>query len=95
MSKFKKVLGITIIAIILIFVSLYFIDQARMKANEPVLFSTWGKKYSPEKKVQYIENIDVALTLEDEIAENAAWCGTFQLIWNDLKNELAKQSPVP
>jgi len=94
MSNFKKVLGIVIMIIILIFVGLYFIDQARMKENKPVLFSTWGKDYAPAEKVQYIENIDVALTLEDEIAENATWCGTFQLIWNDLKNELAKQDIV-
>ena len=99
MKTFWRALGIVIAIIIIVFVSLYFIDHARMKANEPVLFSTWGKKYSPQEKTQYIENIDVALTLEDEIGENAAWCGTFQLIWNDLKNELAKQdiifSPQP
>ena len=99
MKTFWRALGIVIAIIIIVFVSLYFIDQARMKANEPVLFSTWGKDYSPTEKKQYIENIDVALTLEDEIGENAAWCGTFQLIWNDLKNELAKQdiifSPQP
>lgn len=34
------------------------------------------------------------LSLEDEIAENSAWCGTFNLIWNDLKNDLAKQDIV-
>lgn len=99
MKTFWRALGIVIAIIIIVFVSLYFIDHARMKANEPVLFSTWGKKYAPAVKTQYIENIDMALTLEDEIGENATWCGTFQLIWNDLKNELAKQdiifSPQP
>lgn len=40
------------------------------------------------------EGITTALTLEDEIAEDTIWCGTFQLIWNDLKNDLAKQDIV-
>ena len=40
------------------------------------------------------EGITTALTLEDEITNNTIWCGTFQLIWNDLKNDLAKQDIV-
>ena len=40
------------------------------------------------------EGIAYALTLEDEIENNTIWCGTFQLIWNDLKNDLAKQDIV-
>lgn len=43
-----------------------------------------------EEKTQ----ITTALTLEDEIESNAIWCGTFQLIWNDLKNDLAKQDII-
>lgn len=38
--------------------------------------------------------ISTALTLEDEIQNDTIWCGTFQLIWNDLKNDLAKQDIV-
>ena len=40
------------------------------------------------------EGITTALTLEDEIENDTIWCGTFQLIWNDLKNDLAKQDIV-
>ena len=40
------------------------------------------------------EGITTTLTLEDEIQDNTIWCGTFQLIWNDLKNQLAKQDIV-
>lgn len=35
--------------------------------------------------------IKIITSLEDPITENSAWCGTFNLIWNDLKNDLAKQ----
>ena len=40
------------------------------------------------------EGITTVLTLEDEIKNDVIWCGTFQLIWNDLKNDLAKQDIV-
>lgn len=40
-----------------------------------------------ENEQEEIENqeINIALTMEDKIKSNTAWCGTFQLIWNDLK----------
>ncbi len=38
--------------------------------------------------------ITTVMTLEDNIQEDSIWCGTFQLIWNDLKNDLAKQDIV-
>ncbi len=48
-----------------------------------------------ESKINIIQNgITTALTLEDEIQNDTIWCGTFQLIWNDLKNDLAKQDIV-
>lgn len=40
------------------------------------------------------ENIDIVTSLEDKIGDNTAWCGTFNLIWNDLKNDLAKQDII-
>lgn len=33
-------------------------------------------------------------SLEDDIGNNAAWCGTFNLIWNDLRDEIAKQDII-
>lgn len=50
----------------------------------------------PKKEGQILstEGIKTALTLEDELESNTIWCGTFQLIWNDLKNDLAKQDIV-
>ena len=40
------------------------------------------------------KNIKIVTSLEDEISDNAAWCGTFNLIWNDLKKDLAKQDII-
>ncbi len=39
-------------------------------------------------------NMNIVTSLEDEISDNTAWCGTFNLIWNDLKNDLVKQDIV-
>lgn len=49
--------------------------------------------YIEEKWIVFKANtqINTTLTLEDKIKDNTIWCGTFQLIWNDLKNDLAKQ----
>ena len=105
--KKKILIGIITILVILIIVfgALYIVDHKRMEENEPVIFSTWGKKYSPkigeendkseeQKEKQESNNINFALTMDDEITTDTAWCGTFQLIWNDLKNDLAKQDIV-
>lgn len=49
-------------------------------------------KNSEEKK--YSENIKTVATLEDEITTNSVWCGTFQLVWNDMVNNVVKQDVV-
>ena len=38
--------------------------------------------------------VTTALSLDDEIQDDTIWCGTFQLIWNDLKNDFVKQDIV-
>lgn len=91
----KKIIKISLLILILVLIILgvlCIIDHVRMKNNQEVVFSTWGKKYTAPKKES--KGIKVALTLHDEISKDTVWCGTFQLIWNDLKNELAKQDIV-
>lgn len=39
-------------------------------------------------------DMHIVTSLEDKITDNTAWCGTFNLIWNDLKNDLAKQDII-
>lgn len=47
-----------------------------------------------KSKKQYSENIEIVATLEDEITTNSAWCGTLQLVWNDMVNNVVKQDVV-
>ena len=98
-KKILKIIVIILLVLIVIFGILYLIDNNRMKNNEPVLFSTWGKQYTSlkqdeEKNIYNNSDMDIILSLEDNISDNSAWCGTFNLIWNDLKNDLAKQDIV-
>lgn len=39
-------------------------------------------------KLKKTEGITIVPTMNDEITNDSAWCGTFQLVWNDLKNEI-------
>lgn len=97
MKKSTKIILAVLIIIAIIIGIMFLIDLNRMKHNKPVIFSTWGRKYVPTTKVN--TKLSVVTSLEDEITSNTAWCGTFNLIWNDLKNDLAKQdiifSPQP
>lgn len=91
-KKIIKILIGVLIFIVIVLGTLCIMDHIRMANNEEVIFSTWGKKYSAPIKES--KGTNIVLTLHDEITENTAWCGTFQLIWNDLKNEIAKQDIV-
>lgn len=37
------------------------------------------------------EGLNIVPSLKDEVTADSAWCATFQLVWNDLKNEYVKQ----
>lgn len=45
-------------------------------------------------KLEHTSSITVVPTMRDEITADSAWCGTFQLVWNDMKNEVVKKDIV-
>lgn len=47
MKKLLFIMCITLLVLFVILGSLYVIDHKRMDSNEPVVFSTWGKQYTP------------------------------------------------
>ena len=87
----KKVILIIVSIIILIILGVFTYSKIIKKTEieEP------NKPTSSSKtSLTSTEGIATVLTLDDEITDNTIWCGTFQLIWNDLKNDLAKQDII-
>lgn len=55
----KKTLAVLFILIVILS-TLFAVDNIKMKKNEPVVFSTWGKKYTPKSaitKETAVENV--------------------------------------
>jgi hypothetical protein len=50
------------------------------------------KPSEPDKKAntEFTNDINVVTSLEDKIDDNTAWCGTFNLVWDILKEEYVK-----
>lgn len=73
-----------------------YIDGIGIKVLGIEIYNSANKKIATNPHYYNAGDITTALTLEDEIDKNnnTIWCGTFQLVWNDLKNDLAKQDIV-
>lgn len=45
-----------------------------------------------KKELNETKGVDVVPTLSDKVSADTSWCPTFQLIWNDFKNDIVKQN---
>lgn len=45
-----------------------------------------------KKELKETKGVEVVPTLSDKISKDTSWCPTFQLIWNDFKNDIVKQN---
>ncbi len=45
-------------------------------------------------RIEKTSGISVVPTMNDIITADSTWCGTFQLVWNDMKNEVVKKDIV-
>lgn len=77
--KSRKIIFIIIAVIILVAASICILFKNN-KNDEPNIEKTSG--------------INVVPTMNDEITSDSSWCGTFQLVWNDMKNEIVKKDVV-
>ncbi len=48
-------------------------------------------KFAFKNDIKETKGVEVVPTMEDTIVKDSSWCPTFQLIFNDLKNNLVKQ----
>lgn len=49
------------------------------------------KSFYDKKELKETVGVDVVPTLSDKISKDNSWCPTFQLIWNDFKNDIVKE----
>lgn len=50
------------------------------------------KNVYDKKELKETKGVEVVPTLSDKISKDTSWCPTFQLIWNDFKNDIVKQN---
>ena len=53
-----------------------------------------NKKGNKAINLEKTSGITVVPTMNDKITADSSWCGTFQLVWNDMKNEVVKKDIV-
>lgn len=81
MNKKTKILIIVVILIVILAIAFLVVNKANI----------FGKKAS---KLQSAAGITVVPTMRDTITSDSSWCGTFQLVWNDMKNDVVKQDII-
>lgn len=101
MSKKKTVFYVIAIIVVILIVLLGLLyglnligNQNSVKGEQKGEYQQSNINNENRQKDNNQNSINIALTMDDEIARDTAWCGTFQLIWNDLKNDVVKQDIV-
>ena len=86
-KKVNIVLFIVLIAIIVAIIVLIgkYNEQIAEKAQD-IIQNTIAPVFTAED-----DGVKIVPTLSDKVKGNTMWCGTFQIVWNDLKNEIVKQ----
>lgn len=49
------------------------------------------KSVYDKKELKETKGVEVVPTLSDKVSTDTSWCPTFQLIWNDFKNDIVKE----
>lgn len=89
---YKKIRILIIIVILIILLLLGF-----MITNKINLFDNNDTNVQMAEEItniQTAEGIEVVPTMSDTIKADSSWCGTFQLVWNDMKNEIVKKDII-
>lgn len=81
MNKKNKCLIIVTIIIVLLIIGIVIINKTNIL----------GKKATNLKETK---GVTIVPTMSDIITKDSSWCGTFQLVWNDMKNNVVKNDIV-
>lgn len=81
MNKKAKILIIVAILIVLLIIEAIVINKTNIVEKTAT-------------KLQQADGITVVPTMRDTITADSSWCGTFQLVWNDMKNEVVKKDVI-
>lgn len=89
MKKVGAIIFVIVMILIIILGSLYIIDTSNMKNNKPVVFSTWGKKYTPPdtENLSNITNVELENLPKDYSLEQAIKDGCFIITNNKIYNK--------
>lgn len=95
-KQIKIPLVAIILVVILIIVAIVLLVVNLLKdPEEDVNISSDIVEDTTENVVEQLaEGLSVVPTLRDTLTSDSVWCSTFQLVWNDLKNEVAEQDIV-
>lgn len=98
-KKAIKVLIVFFVILILLSIAVYLLIISRNSNNNVNTDegNTTVSKMDNKKKPTTLETsdeIEIVPTLLDKVKANSAWCATFQLVWNDMQNEVVKKDIV-
>jgi len=89
-KQFKIRLGTAIMLFLLLIILLATFAINIIKTN-----SDKNKEIVKEQvELEKTTDITIVPTMQDEITADSSWCGTFQLVWNDMKHEVVKKDII-
>lgn len=88
---YKKIKILIIIVILIILILLGFMIANKIKFDNKDTNIQMAEEIT---NIQTTEEIEIVPTMSDTIMADSSWCGTFQLVWNDMKNEIVKKDII-
>lgn len=96
MNKKAKILIIVAILIVLLIIGVIGISKTIDESDEIGEIDEIDEIIAEktDTKLQQADGITVVPTMRDTITADSSWCGTFQLVWNDMKNDVVKKDVI-